>query len=230
MTALRAKSRAKEMVRTRASANARRATALAAATAVPTLVVVQEDLLERGLAARQRDHRLVGQRGEQRTDAARHLEPQRVRARLGHLDAGQTRQGRHVAVEGDLDRLGAQVAKVGEFALVDELPLAQDADPVADRLDLAQDVRGKKHGLTALLRLAHRFSEGHLHQRVEAARRLVENEQVGTAGKGRDQLHLLAVAMRERSHLLRSFELEALDEQVSIAGVDAAANASKELE
>ena len=44
------------------------------------------------------------------------------------------------ALEDDLDGLRAEVAKVGQRALVDEPPLAQDPHAIAYRLDLAQDV------------------------------------------------------------------------------------------
>jgi len=55
------------------------AVALAAGTAVGAVVVVQEDLLERRLATRQRFNRVLGERGDQRPDAPGDLEAQRVR-------------------------------------------------------------------------------------------------------------------------------------------------------
>jgi hypothetical protein len=70
----------------------------------------------------------------------------------------------------------------------------------------------------------------HLHQRVEASRRLVEDQQVGPARERRDQLNLLVVAVRERAHLLVGVEVEALDERVAIRGVGAAPDAGEELE
>jgi hypothetical protein len=109
-------------------------------------------------------------------------------------------------------------------------PRTQDADPVADRLHLAQDVRGEEHGLPALLCLAHRLAEGHLHQRAKAAGRLVEDQQLGAACEGRDQLHLLPVPVREHAHLLARVELKALDQLLAVASVSAAAHASEELE
>src|SRR5271170_8405106 len=96
--------KAKDHVRTRPSANARRAIArlprhaprpaatavavvgsppggiaaaavpLAAGTSVGAVVVVQEDLLQRRLAAAQREHGMAGQRLDHRRDAAGHLE------------------------------------------------------------------------------------------------------------------------------------------------------------
>ncbi len=62
------------------------------------VVVVQEDLLERRLAARQRRDRMLGERGDQRADAARDLEPQRVRARRSApAYARQRRERRRLA-------------------------------------------------------------------------------------------------------------------------------------
>ena len=116
-----------------------------------------------------------------------------------------------------------EVAKLGQRSLVDEAALAEDADAVAERLDLAEDVRGEEHRLPALLRLLHRLPEGHLHQRVEPARRLVEDQQVGPARERRDELHLLAVALRECPHLLVELEPEALDENVAVGDVGPAA-------
>jgi hypothetical protein len=109
-------------------------------------------------------------------------------------------------------------------------PRTQDADPVADRLHLAQDVRGEEHGLPALLCLAHRLAEGHLHQRAKAAGRLVEDQQLGSAREGGDQLHLLLVAVRQRAHLLVGVELEALDQLQPIRAVGIASHPGKEFE
>src|SRR6266545_22496 len=162
------------MVRARESASARRTIApvpLSPGTAVPALVVVQKDLLQGGRAALERYHGLAGELRYQRPDVARHLEAQRVGTRLGDLDAGERRELGHRAVEADLDRLHAQVAQVGERSLVDEPPLAQDPDAVADRLDLAEDVRREEDRLAPISRLSDGLAKRHLHQRVEAARR-----------------------------------------------------------
>src|SRR6266536_5002547 len=154
------KKNANERLRTRESANALRAIALAGVTAVGGgVVVVQEDLLERWLAARHRRHRIVSQRCDKRPHAAAHLEAKRVRARACDVDSGQAVELGRGPLEGDLDRLGAQVAQLLERALVDEAPRSEDADPVAQRLDLAQDVRGEEDGLTSPLRLLHRLAK-----------------------------------------------------------------------
>ncbi len=117
-----------------------------------------------------------------------------------------------------------------ERSLVDEPALAQDPHAVAQRLDLAEDVRGEEHGLPALLGLPHALAEDHLHQRVQAAGRLIEQQQIGAGGEGGDQLHLLAVALRQRADLLARVELEALDQRIAIGDVDAAVQPREELE
>ncbi len=114
--------------------------------------------------------------------------------------------------------------------LVHQPALAQDPDPVAQGLDLAQDVGREEDRLAALLGLAGGVAEGDLHQRVEPARRLVEQQQVGPGREGRDQLHLLAVALREGPDLLAGVELEAVHELVAVGAVDAAAQPGQELQ
>ena len=143
--------------RTRSSACARRAavwraSALAADTAVRAVVVVQEDLLERRLAAVERDHGMPGEGGDERPDAAGDLErAPRWRPRSSRLHARQRRAAAGAGpVEGDVDGLRAEVAQLGQRPLLDEPPAAQDADAVAERLDLAEDVRGEEDGLPAL--------------------------------------------------------------------------------
>jgi hypothetical protein len=80
-------------------------------------------------------------------------------------------------------------------------------------------VRREEHRLAARLRFDHRFAKDPFHQRVEAARRLVENQKVGAGCRRCDELDLLAVSLRERTHLLRRVELEALDELFAVGAV-----------
>ena len=58
-----------------------------------------------------------------------------------------------------------------------QLPRPDDPDPVADPLDLAQGVGGEEDGSSFFLDLADDLQELFLHQRVEAAGRLVEDEE-----------------------------------------------------
>src|ERR1039457_4842824 len=86
-------------------------TPLATDIGVGPVVMVHEDLLERGLTARQRRDGVVGEGGDQRTDAARDLEAQRVGAAALHLDPRQRPELGSLPGEGDLDRLRGEVAK-----------------------------------------------------------------------------------------------------------------------
>ena len=168
---------------------------------------------------------MPAERCEQGLRAAAHLEAERVRAGALHLHAAQAVDRRRLAGEHNVDRLCGQVAQLGERSLVDEAAGAKNADAVAHRLDLAQHVRGEKDRLPPLLRLARCLPEGNLHQRVEAARRLVEDQQVGAGGEGRHQLYLLPVPLRKRAHLLARVELEPFDEQVAVGTVGGAVQA-----
>ena len=111
----------------------------------------------------------------------------------------RTRRERHRVGELDLDpaplhRLAEQVVDPLDR---DQPAVADDPDPVADALDLVELVRGEEDRAAALAFLAHQGEELLLHQRVQAARRLVEDEQVGAVEEGEDQADLLAVAARE---------------------------------
>src|SRR6185312_7609143 len=72
-------------------------------------------------------------------------------------------------------------------------------------------------GLDPLMEAAFRdtVAEGRLHQRVEAARRLVEDEQVGPGRERGDQLDLLAVALGVVADALARVELEPVDQRAA---------------
>ena len=119
---------------------------------------------------------------------------------------------------------------LGQRAHLHELARPQDAHPVAERLDLAQDVRGEEHGLAAVAGLADAVPERLLHQRVEPAGRLVEDEQVGAGHQGGDQDDLLPVPLGVGADLLGGIEVEPGDQLVPVGLVDLAVDASEELE
>ena len=113
---------------------------------------------------------------------------------------------------------------------LDERPAAQDADPVAQRLHLAQDVRGQEDRLAPLARLLRTLAEDLLHERVQAARGLVQHEQVSPGHEGGDEEDLLAVALGVLADLLGRVEVEALDELVPVGRVDLALHPAEEVE
>ena len=85
--------------------------------------------------------------------------------------------------------------------------------PVAERLDLGQDVAGQQHGAAVGLALGvDPLLEDRLHQRVEAGGRLVEEQQLDVGGERGDQGDLLPVALGVGAALLARVEVEALEQ------------------
>ena len=68
-----------------------------------------------------------------------------------------------------------------------------------------------------------RLPEGCLHQRVEARRRLVQDEQFRSGRERRDQCNLLPVALGVGAGLAGRVEIETLHEQVPPLGIQPAA-------
>ena len=85
---------------------------------------------------------------------------------------------------------------------LDDLAGADDAHPVGERLGLAEDVAGQQNRAPAVAQLGHALAEGLLHQRVEAAGRLVEQVELGVRRERGDERDLLPVALRAMSAFL----------------------------
>ncbi len=128
------------------------------------------------------------------------------------------------------DRRPGQVAQLGQGAGLDVAPLADDADPVAQVLHLGQDVARQQDRAAGLPELPDHLAEDRLHERVEARGRLVEQEQLDVGGQGRDEGHLLPVALGVGAALLRRVEVEALDHVGSAPLVDATAQAGEDVD
>ncbi len=73
-------------------------------------------------------------------------------------------------------------------------------------------------------------AEGSFHQRVQAAGRLVEQEELGVAGQRGDQRDLLPVALGVGAGLLGRVELEAFGQVLPALGVQAAAQPAQEVD
>ena len=141
-------------------------------------VVGKEQLLERWLAAEQLVHPGGGEHRQQRFDDPSTWQ----RTRLPSTSTADTpgtrvRSGGEPSNSASIDRAD-EVAHLGQRADLDELTGAQDADAIAQCLDLAQDVRRQEHRLAAPRASATHCAKRLLHQRVETSRRLVEQEQV----------------------------------------------------
>ena len=70
----------------------------------------------------------------------------------------------------DGDRRTGEVAQLGEGAGLHGPAVADDRHPVAERLDLGEDVAGQQHGAAVGAQLGDDVLEDRLHQRVEARR------------------------------------------------------------
>ena len=100
-----------------------------------------------------------------------------VGQRLDALDAGQLaeRVGWWHAREGQVHFVPPDVLQLGHAADAHEPALANDADAIADRLHLREDVRREEHGASVGAHLGHHPIELVLVERIEAARGLVED-------------------------------------------------------
>ena len=87
----------------------------------------------------------------------------------------------------DLHGDGGQVAHLGQRAHLDEPPSRRTADPVAQGLDLAEQVGGEEDRLAPRPGLADAAAELVGHEGVETGGRLVEDQQVGTGRQRGDQ-------------------------------------------
>jgi len=79
-------------------------------------------------------------------------------------------------------------------------------------------------------RFGHGVLEGFLHQGIEAAGRLVEEQQVGPGHEGGDEDELLAVPLGVGPDLLRRVEPEPLEEDVAVGDVDMAVDPAEQVE
>ena len=127
-------------------------------------------------------------------------------------------------------RTALEVPHVGQRARLDQLPFPQDTHAVAERLDLAHDVGREEHGLTPVTGLSDAGAKGLLHQRIEAARGLVEDEQVGADHQRADEDDLLAVPPGIGTDLLVRIEVEAGDQLVAVGLVDLPVNPPEQVQ
>jgi hypothetical protein len=123
-----------------------------------------------------------------------------------------------------------QPAQVGDVGDLDQPPGAQDRDPVAHGLDLGELVGAEEHRAAAVPGLPHAGAELLLHERVQAARRLVQDQHRSPGGERRDQGHLLPVAGGVGPPRSRRIQLEALHQLVAVGEVGARADPGEQLE
>src|SRR6266550_2758283 len=193
---------------------------------VVALVVAKEDVLQARLVAGQRDHRILGRLLDHGVSGALDRKPHSgaVAQWLDLDDTFELREGvrRNRLCKGDGDLVALDVHQFVDAAHLDEAAFANDAHARARLLDLAQDVRGEKHSPALVARLSHHAGELLLVQRIEAARRFVEDEQAGAMHESLDEDDLALVAGRVLAELPARVEIQPLDQLLEVRAVDAA--------
>ena len=153
--------------------------------------------------------------------------------RVADLDvahAGQPRDllRRHGIAEGDDDPPRRRALEVLDRLDGEQLPVADHRHPAGDVLELGQHVRGEQDRRARRARLGDERLERALEERVEAARRLVEDQHVGLVHERLDEPDLLLVALRQLADRAVERQAEALGERVQVGVVDAAAQPGEE--
>ena len=97
-------------------------------------------------------------------------------------------------------------------------------------LDFREDVRREEDGLPAVRRLGDTATELLLHERVEAARRLVQQKYIRSRRERCDERDLLAIALRVGAGALVELEVEARHELGAVPHVDVAVEVAEKLE
>jgi len=140
-------------------------------------VLSEKELLERRFPAQELAYPGGGENLQQRLDRPSHLAAENVPDNLDRRHTGELGDLGHGTFERRFNGESRKVSHLRQCPHLDQQALAQDSDPIAERLDLAQDVRGQEDCLAPLARLMDAKTKGLFHERVEPARRLVEYEQ-----------------------------------------------------
>ena len=115
---------------------------------------------------------------------------------------GRLREERGVPLELDVDRVPpARGLHLGERAGLDDLPVVDEDDLVAELLRLAHLVRREEDRLPLRRQLLEQAPHEDDVHRVEAGAGLVEDDELGVEEEGAGQLDLLLVPLRELLHL-----------------------------
>lgn len=134
------------------------------------------------------------------------------------MRAGDAGGGRGIrGLERDLG--ACEVTQFGERAGLDDLTRPDDRDPIAQLLDLREDVARQQHRGSGLPHALDLLPEHHLHERVQTAGRLIEDVQIGGHGEGGDECDLLPIPLGVGAALLARIEVEHLREAFLLGAV-----------
>src|SRR4051795_591875 len=151
--------------------------------------------LEVDVLERRPRHGQVAQRRAAGERRARELVQQRRRVLgLPRHDLAALVAPRHAVAR----RAGAERRR---RSLGDEPPLLDDRDAVAERLRLVEVVRRQEHRLSEVLQRAHDVPRRAPRRRVEARRRLVEEDQLGVADEREREVEAAQLAAAQRARV-----------------------------
>ena len=194
-------------------------------------VVAQEELFQGRRLADQAAHARVAERPDEFAEAfAVDVGAQRGAVDADIFDAADSGEIAWVAEQFGFDRRAAEMPHRVQRPALDGLAGADDRHPFAECLGLGQDVTGQQDRRATVARFGDALLKDVLHQGVQAAARLVEEQQPGARREGRDQRDLLPVALGVGARLLVRVEFEALDQLGAALFVDAAAHAGQQVD
>ena len=203
---------------------------------VPAGVVAQEQFLQRRRLAHERADAGRNDGGQQRVELVGvdlAADPgAAILTGVQHeiMHARQPVEPGHRAGQLGRDRRAGQVPQPGQRAGLDGAARSDDRHPVAQRLDLGQDVARQQDRAAARPLILRALPEHGFHQRVESRRRLVQDQQLGVGGERRHQRHLLPVALGIRARLLRRIEVEALQQLGPALGIEPTAQPAEQVD
>lgn len=122
------------------------------------------------------------------------------------------------------------MAQLVQRAALDGAALADDADPITQRLDLGQDMAGEQDGAPLPTGVADAALELRLHEGVEPGGGLVQDQQLDITGEGGDEGHLLAVALGVGAGPLGGVEVEAIEHRRPPPRVQPAPQATQQVD
>ena len=105
------------------------------------------------------------------------------------------------------------------------MTVADDRDPVGERLHLGEDVAGEQHGAPGGLGLVDDLLEDSFHERIQPSGGLIQQKQIDLRGQGCDQRDLLAVPLGIGPGLLPRVQVEAFDQLIPMRRIEGAAAA-----
>src|SRR3984893_14349948 len=198
------------------------------------LVVAQKDVLQARLVAGERHDGIARRRLDHRIRGSLHGEgegtPFIQRGHLNHAVQRLERFGWNRVGERDRHLVALDGLYFGDVPDAHQAPIADDADRRAGFFDFAEDVRRQKDGAPFIARLEDQAIEFLLVEWIEAARRLVENQQTRAMHEGLDQNDLALVSGRVLAELAAGVELEAIDKLLEVRVIDTPAQVPKVLE